>query len=357
MNQHDVFRLVGGCFLALRDGTSVQLPENVPPAVLEASGLAAMYGALCARFGLNADSECIAAGMMLRATNEKRWSGLQQILGSLREVGINPVVFKGGALVARWPGLLATRPMDDFDLLVPQAQLRSLRRFLIGDGFREDNEHTPISHWLSKGALVWRGEGIAHQNLDIHSRVTESPACRSLTRSMLDTDQSAEGVRVPDIEDSICMIALHVVRSGMARPLKEYIDLLWYIHGMDDAQWRSTVACAKRHSLDPALYIVLRQAIHCSAMPDLDPQLALVLRDRLDKLESRLSRWRRAGIDRLAPADRPLSPNLRFKHPLLRRSVVMFVGISSPWRVTAAFFSYGLSRLADRVIPQLRRSS
>lgn len=342
-------RLVGGCYLALRDNSPAFLFPTPATDVLHASGLAPLHAGLCQRFGLATDAASVAAGMILAAGNQRRWRHVTRILHELRAHGIEPVVFKGGALVARWPEWRGLRIMEDVDLIVPQSQIHALRHHLATMGFRTGTKASKLSRWLSKGSLVWRDEGIDQQILDLHTRVTEPPTCATLTRSLLASDERAEGVRVPAIEDCVCMIALHIVRSGMARPLKEYIDLLWYLDGMDAMQWQRTVERARRHHLLPALFLSLRQALHCSALEELAPARWSRLDERSAALGRELPRWRRRALDRLAPPDYPLHPRTSRNRPLYRRSVIMLAGTSSAWRVFVAFLAYGAARAIDRI--------
>lgn len=341
-------RLVGGCYLALREGNPDRLRSAPATELLHASGLAPLHAALCQRFGLVTDSASAAAGLLLSAGNERRWQHLTHLLDSLHAEGIEPVIFKGGALVARWPEWLGLRIMEDIDLIVPQAHIGMLRTHLAAVGFRSEVHASKVVHWLSKGSLVWRGQGIDQQILDLHTRVTEPPTCASLTRSLLASRATASGVRIPDVEDCVCMIALHIVRSGMARPLKEYIDLLWYVDGMNGEQWQQVVARARLHHVSPALFLSLRQALHCSAIGELAPARWSVLNDRMAALEQELSPWRRREIDRLAPPDYPLHQDTSRNRPVFRRSVIMLAGTSSAWRVAAAFIAYGAARTLDR---------
>ena len=145
------------------------------------------------------------------------------------------------------------------------------------------------------------------------------------------------------------MIALHVVRSGMHRPLREYIDLLWYVDGMDDVAWQSVRSRAARHHLLPGLFLSLRQARFCLALDDLAPERAAVLEERTRQLQRDLSKLRLRFLDWLAPADYPLRPIEARDRPAFRRSLILGAGTSSLWRVTAAFLLYGTSRLIDRL--------
>lgn len=145
------------------------------------------------------------------------------------------------------------------------------------------------------------------------------------------------------------MIALHVVRSGMARPLCEYIDLLWYVDGMDQAQWDAVCRRARRHQLLPALFLALRQAVFCLALEELAPQRAQVLSARLSALETAMGPIRRRALDWLAPPDYPLHPIASRNRPAFRRSLILGAGTGSLWRVGVAFLSYGATRIADRL--------
>lgn len=241
------------------------------------------------------------------------------------------------------------RAMFDYDLIVPQQQVDRLRSLLARQGFDSAPAGSRFTQRLCKGWMVWKGSGLRYQNLDIHARVTEPPVCSSLTRSILASTERAEGVRVPDPDDCICMIALHVVRSGMYRPLREYIDLLWYVEGVTDPQWNALVARAERHHLLPALFLSLRQAAFCLALDRLAPDRAAALASRTRQLQRSLGALRRRALDWLAPPNYPLHPLESRNHPLFRRSIILGVGTGSAYRVGAAFLGYGAARLMDSV--------
>ena len=340
-------RLAGHCYLALRTGDGNHLSTRPTADVLRRSGLAGIHSNLCERLGVETDRTSVIQGLGLVVANRHRWESLLELLALLEAEGIRPVLFKGGALHARWPQMLDLRVMSDYDLMVPQAQVERLRRLVAQLGY----ESLPASSWLtqrlSKGLMVWSGSGFEYQNLDIHARVTEPPVCDSLTRSMLASGERGSGVRIPDIEDCVCMIALHVVRSGMHRPLQEYIDLLWYVDGMNDAQWRSLRARAVRHHLAPALFLSLRQAVHCLALDELAPEQARMLAARIAELRGGIGRLRMHALDWLAPPDYPLHPLTSRNRPAFRRSLILGAGTGSLWRVGAAFVMYGAARFGD----------
>ncbi|MFA7486668.1 MAG: nucleotidyltransferase family protein [Lysobacteraceae bacterium] len=343
--------LAGSCYLALREEDGGHLDPSPPADVLEASGLSGMHANLCVRLGVpdTRAPSAIVRGMQLSATNAYRWDALTALLATLAEKGIEPVLFKGGALHARWPELRDLRAMADYDLIIEQARLGRLRTELARLGFEAELLGSTLTQRLNKGSAVYKGAGFQHQNLDIHARVTEPPVCSSLTRSILSSTERASGVRVPDIEDCVCMIALHIVRSGMSRPLCEYIDLLWYVDGMHEAQWESVCRRARRHHLLPALFLALRQALYCLALDELAAQRARALCARLSTLEAALGPIRRRALDWLAPPDYPLHPVVSRNRPAFRRSFILGAGTSSLWRVGVAFVIYGATRIVDRL--------
>lgn len=341
-------RLAGGCYLALRTGDAAHLPSQPDAEALDRSGLAGMHANLGLHLGVDTDRQTMIRGMQLAAVNTTRWNALATVLASLEsEDGIAPVLFKGGALHARWPLMRELRSLADYDLIVPQAQAGALRMALARQGFASTAPGSWLTRRLSKGWMACRGSGHAYENLDIHARVTEPPVCSSLTRSILASDARACGIRVPDLEDCVCMIALHVVRSGMHRPLREYIDLLWYVDELDDAGWRSLRDRAARHQLSPALFLSLRQAKYCLALDELAPGRATTLAARIAQLESDVDPVRRRMLDWLAPAGYPLRPLEARNRPAFRRSVILGAGTSSVWRVLVAFLLYGAARVGD----------
>lgn len=352
ISDRDAIReLAGKCYLTMRTGDPRLLGISPSREALVRSGLAGTYANLCLEHGVSVAKEDAIEGVRLAATNARRWDSLLSLLDSLRVEGLDPVLFKGGVLHAKWPGMRRLRAMFDYDLIVPQSQVEHLRRILCGRGYSTVPAGSRLTQRLSKGWMVWKGEGLSYQNLDIHARVTEPPVCSSLSRSILAATHRAEGVRIPDLEDCVSMIALHVVRSGMHRPLREYIDLLWFLDDLDEAGWRDVESRAAKHHLLPALFLSLRQALHCLALDRLDPDRANRLGSRLAAIGSRISIARMWALDRLAPADYPLHPMPSRDRPLFRRSAILGAGTGSPWRVLAAFSAYGFARLGDSLLP------
>ena len=346
-----VRQLAGRCYIALRTSNAGVLSPAPTSEILVRSELAGLYANLCAKLGVKASPHHIVAGMQLSVVNLRRWQSLRGLLASLKAEGIEPVLFKGGVLHARWPELRDLRAMADYDLIVPQAQVGRLRSILAAQGFETLPAASRLTQRLCKGWMVWKGSGVDHQNLDIHARVTEPPVCDSLTRSILATRQRAEGIRVPDVEDCVCMIALHIVRSGMARPLREYIDLLWYVDGLDEDAWQRIRGRAQEHALLPALFLSLRQAVYCLDLERLDPPRAAALTARVLALQAELGALRLRALDWLAPPDYPLHPIESRNRPLFRRSLILGTGTSSTWRVAAAFLLYGAARAVDGAWP------
>lgn len=349
VKQEGIRRVAGACFLAMQTGNSAYLLAQPSDEDLESSGLGATHANLCLDHGITIDRDKAMRGMWLSATNKRRWKALRQLLAELTTEGIDPVLFKGGALHARWPGMRDLRAMYDYDLMVPQQQIDGLRTALAGKGFEAPPAGSRFTQRLSKGWMVWKGEGINYQNLDIHARVTEPPVCRTLTASILASSERSDGIRIPDVEDCVCMIALHIVRSGMFRPLREYIDLMWYVDAMDETQWHALIERAKIHHLLPALFLSLRQARFCLALDELAPDRAATLAIRINALERSMGRLRRGALDWLAPASYPLQPVATRSHPLFRRSFILGAGTGSAWRVAIAFLMYGAARAGDRL--------
>ncbi len=348
-SEHAIRRLAGACYLAMRTNDGQYLRNPPSHEIFAASGLAGTYANLCRRLGIQVTHDLAIQGLRLSATNNARWQALVSLLGRLRTESLEPIVFKGGAMHARWPEMRDIRALFDYDLIVPQADISALRASLSRQGFQSPNLGSWLTQQLDKGSMVWKGTGIQYQNLDIHARFTEAPVCTSLTRSILDTSDRAGDIRIPDIEDCICMIALHIVRSGMARPLREYIDLLWYVDDLDDAQWQSVHARARRHQLVPALFLSLRQTLFCLALEELDHTRAGRLVRKIDALKQEIGELRMRALDWLAPHDYPLHPNEARNKPLFRRSFILGTGTSSGWRVALAFLIYGTSRCIDKL--------
>jgi hypothetical protein len=339
--------VAGACYLALISEDPAFLLPEPSDRVLEQSGLAGIYANLCVRHGVAISRRKVIFGLQLSSVNAFRWLELRKLMSAAASGGIDPVLFKGGAMHARWPQMRELRALADYDLIVPLAQLEDFRS-LAG---RRDFTVPPNGSWLtrrlSKGAMVWKGNALSYQNLDIHAHVTEPPVCSSLTRSILRTTERIDGVRIPDTLDCVCMIALHVVRSGMYRPLQEYLDLLWYVDRMDDAEWEMLLKRARQHQLLPALFLSLRQAIFCVAIEELAPERAASLSQRVVQVATSVGRVRKWLIDWLAPEDYPLHPIESRNHPGFRRSLILGAGTSSLWRVIAAFLAYGTARLVD----------
>ena len=128
--------LAGGCYLALRSSDATHLPLQPDADVLDRSGLAGMHANLCLQLGVATDRATLIRGMQLSAVNTSRWNALANLLASLEsEDGIAPVLFKGGALHARWPQMRELRAMADYDLIVPQiTPLHRILTFFADDG-------------------------------------------------------------------------------------------------------------------------------------------------------------------------------------------------------------------------------
>jgi len=287
-----------------------------------------------------------------RLISQHRWDRLEKLVGKLGALDIRPVMFKGGALIARYPEFLGMRPMADLDIIVRGSDLAKTHGFMRSQGYKDLIGAGRFGNRLSKGWAMVLGTGFEHQNIDLHTRVTEPPVCTSLSKSILESNEMANGFRIPDIYDCISMISLHVVRSGMVRPIYEYLDLLWYVCQLDDVQWQRCLERAGFHRLVPALYLSLRQAVWLTMAQDYPQhQEYEQLQNRINELEKRVGRTRKRMIALIAPEHLPLKPNPKLMPPLVRRSIVMGTGIASVPRVAASFCLYGTARLLDNALP------
>lgn len=242
--------------------------------------------------------------------------------------------------------------MADLDIIVRAPELEKTLGFMRDQGYKGLIGTGRFGHRLSKGWAMVLGTGFERQNIDLHTRVTEPPVCTSLSKSILESNEMANGFRIPDVYDCISMISLHVVRSGMVRPVYEYLDLLWYVCQLDNLQWQRCLERARLHRLLPALYLSLRQAIWLTMTRDYrQHQECEQLLNRMNELERRVGRTRKRIIALMAPEHLPLKPNPKLMPPLVRRSIVMGTGIASVPRVAASFCLYGTARLLDNALP------
>ena len=146
------------------------------------------------------------------ADNDRRLVTLTSVIATFRDAGIDTLVLKGMALVATGHLPPGARPMDDLDVLVPEAQAIEARDLLLASGWRlvqpMNRDRLSVGH----GAELSSPAG---DRLDLHWHVF-AECCGPGADDVL--WQAAETVRVNGVGTRVLCSAdflLHVTAHGL----------------------------------------------------------------------------------------------------------------------------------------------
>ncbi len=188
-------------------------------------------------------------------TSALRRKKLLPVLDSFEGAGVDCVLIKGAALIARFPKAVGTRPMGDFDLLVHRSSALPAMAILNASGWRgaigaafseaDLNRYHAVGLWDPSGTCV-----------DLHWRPAASIA----------TLRHAEGVReravagglegrpvlVASATDHLFILMCHAFHDDLERRSDWVadVDLLFRLVPPEEWDWRLFHRLAEAHQLD-----------------------------------------------------------------------------------------------------------
>jgi hypothetical protein len=180
---------------------------------------------------------------------------LMPVLDMLEGAGVDFVLIKGAALMARFPKAVGTRPMGDFDLLVQRSSARAGMALLnasgwsgpVGAAFSDAdlNRYNGFNFWNSSGTSV-----------DLHWRPTASIATPAHADGVLERALAAslEGrpVSIASATDHLFILLCHAFNDDIEQR-NEWVadlDLLFRLVPPEEWDWRLFHRLAHQHQLD-----------------------------------------------------------------------------------------------------------
>jgi hypothetical protein len=282
-----------------------------------------------------------------RATRERTAAGLgdaREALGALRAAEIDGLLLKGAALVLgayRDPGL---RPMDDVDVLVPEAAAKAAVRALAARGWRPREPVTDAYRATRHAVPLVHPE---RTQVDLHWHVFEEhcPAATdgafwAQARTLADPLLEGVPVRVLAPADQLLHVVVHGLKWSRIPAVRWAADAAMVLRG-GPVDWDRLRAQARQRGfvLRARLALAYLRDVIGEPLPAgvLDPLAALPVRAR-ERVElwvrSRPQPWlgslpfHGCNYLRAAPRRTPLG---------LWRYLRLVWGTDSPWQMPAAF--------------------
>lgn len=256
----------------------------------------------------------------------------------LKDEGIPTLLLKGAALVPLYYKEASTRPMDDFDLLVPRSQAVRAFQFLLAQGY-EWNEWKKPPRLVTGRSISVFTDSVFRQpgriRFDVHQHVfSQSPT--------LDASESWEAAIPVEIagvatqalcaEDALLHVCVHGVRWNDVPPLRWVADATLILRGTPEFDWNRLLSQSHRHELS----IPMRQALRF--LRDLDLGLnipAATLREL-----GRIPTSRAARREWSAMSYSPASYSIAFKIWLRVRAYSRWNTSNPRWNRPFTFLRY-----------------
>jgi hypothetical protein len=180
---------------------------------------------------------------------------LMPVLDMLEGAGVDFVLFKGAALIARFPKAVGTRHMGDFDLLIRRSSARAGMALLNASGWSgpvgaafsgaDLNRYNGFNFWDSSGTSV-----------DLHWRPTASIATPTHADGVRERAVAAslEGrpVSIASATDHLFILLCHAFHDELEQR-NEWVaelDLLFRLVPPEEWDWRLFHRLAHEHQLD-----------------------------------------------------------------------------------------------------------
>lgn len=210
-------------------------------------------------------------------------------IARLGHAGIDTMVLKGMALIARGVMAPSDRPMSDCDLLVPEADAIAARDVLVAGGWRAEDRVDREMIGLRHAATLRNAD---HRQIDLHWHVLAECCEAGADRDFWNASQPAmlggEGTRTLSAADMVLHACVHGVRWSIVPPIRWVVDAVSVIRAEGPGfDWARLADQAERRTLVlPAIDTLkfLRDTLG-TPVPD-------IIVDRLERVS--VPRWARA---------------------------------------------------------------
>jgi len=228
----------------------------------------------------------------------------RRLLSALSDVGIEPVVLKGGAFAERYWPQAYMRPSGDVDLLVAESELGAALAALARNGYRPV-QGGPPGRWRPAFAGVDLRPPDAGACVDLHTRLFRSVGSGIESAPVLARSTRAEYCGIPvrrlDAADEIAFTVIHAAVHGAVRT-KWTLDLHALALARDDDAWDEAARRAAAAGASRPFWAGARWILRSWSCPNPPPiHLRPILRRLVapggattDPLRSRLGAYGRA---------------------------------------------------------------
>ncbi len=180
---------------------------------------------------------------------------LMPVLDMLESAGVDFVLIKGAALIARFPKAVGNRPMADFDLLVRRTSARAGMALLNASGWSgpvgaafsdaDQNRYNGFNFWNS-----------SETSIDLHWRPTSAIAAGQHAEGVRERSVAASlesrPVLVASATDHLFILLCHAFRDDLEHRIEWIadLDLLFRLVPAEEWDWRLFHRLAHEHQLD-----------------------------------------------------------------------------------------------------------
>jgi hypothetical protein len=180
-----------------------------------------------------------------------------QLIQLLGDEGITTLVLKGGALISLYYHDVSTRPIRDFDLLVPTRQAPRAFQALLDKGyqsFRWDNSPPPTQRSLSiYHAVTFKSKSSDAEEFDIHAHVFPGSfsfdADDEFWNASVRMQLNDVWTRALCAEDMLLHVCAHGLIWNPVPPLRWIADASLILRATPNFDWERLMVQAQRHHL------------------------------------------------------------------------------------------------------------
>jgi hypothetical protein len=223
--------------------------------------------------------------------NQRLFHCVLPLVESLERAGIDVVVLKGLALIARFahdPGL---RPMADVDVLVPPSEIERASRVAVDLGWQPRHRLTPGFRRVKHAAPFDHRAGVA---CDVHWRVFEEPGGGTADDEFRAAAEpvvfQGTRLRVPTPTDQLLHTCGHAARWAPGPGIRWVADAVLILRD-EPIDWERFVAQTVRRRFVlrmRQMLAYLRQTLEAPIPPEVEAELARRRVSPLERLEHRV---------------------------------------------------------------------
>jgi len=231
--------------------------------------------------------------------NQVLLRGAGSLVRALQQVDVDVMALKGAAVAALYPGGLATRPMNDVDLLVAPDHVERAVDVLQAQGFAMDGEFPFAVARRIRHAVPFRRDGL---EIDLHWHLlAQGGDDRDVWRRARASTLAGTELLVPAPEDQLLHTCVHGLGFFPA-PVRWVADAVLIIRSDEGVEWDILVEQARARDVTVAMAHALRylrDELGAAVPPAVIGGLARSPASPTSRLAHRVAS-RRAGLPRWA---------------------------------------------------------